>query len=417
MSVFKDDQTTYTGNVDILGNLNVHGDITAGGSSSTSGAIRVALGADTTFWVRSDGSDSNTGLTNTAAGAMLTWNALYTRVVSTYDFKGHTITLKSGTTNTYAAGLFMTVSWVGSGQLIVDLNGCSIAETVTKGIINDVVQPGQITIQNSAGLGTGGVVSSAGFAGIQNDQACDMNIGSGITVGTCFDAGFEATQNGNIFLTAPINVSGSGGHELVLTAQGSNFAFNGQTVNFMNDITYNVATVVAQSSSYIAADSATFNLNGHTITGPRYSALGGQIFTGNAGQSFFPGTTAGILGDGGIYDGSIGVSSVATNGWMVDGSGVADIVIAASSSSADFAIGGGLIMVCDLTTTGQTALFYCAAGVVTKIVGDANWSATTTPGAGAFGIGFSGTFRYRIYNGSGATRHFSCMTIKAYPAS
>jgi len=36
MSVFKDDQTTYTGNMDVIGSLNVHGDLTVGGSDWSS---------------------------------------------------------------------------------------------------------------------------------------------------------------------------------------------------------------------------------------------------------------------------------------------------------------------------------------------------------------------------------------------
>lgn len=259
---------------------------------------RIALTADTTFYVRNTGTAAApVANTNTDAGAMATWNTLYNAVTSTYDFAGFTVTLMSGTQNTYPAGLFMSKSWVGGGQLIIDLNGCSIAETVTKGIINDVVQPGQITIQNGAGLGVGGVVSSAGFAGIQNDQPSDMNIGVGITMGDCFDAAFEATQNGAIYLGAPVNIGGTNAsaRSLALAALGGIIGFNAQQVNFLSNKTYTIATMNAPQGGNIIADGIPFNLNAHTITGPRYfKDPTSFIWTANAISTYIPGSSSGV---------------------------------------------------------------------------------------------------------------------------
>lgn len=272
------------------------------------GTGRTILAGATNVWVRSDGSDALcNGTANASAAsapncAKSTWNNAYSIAASTYDFAGWTVTLKSGTTNTYAAGLFMSSAWLGGGALIIDLNGASIAETVTKGIINDVAQPGTITIQNSAGLGVGGVISSTGFACIQNDQPSAMNIGIGITTGPCFDASYEATQNGAIYFTQPIRVAGAGGHEFALTALGGIIGFNGQTITFTTDQTYTVGTVVVQSGN-VLADAITFSLGGHTITGPRYSVTqNGSIYTGNAGATYLPGTTPGSGDSGGCYD-------------------------------------------------------------------------------------------------------------------
>lgn len=300
-------------------------------SSGTSVFNRIILTADTTFWVRSDGNDANTGLVNTAAGAKRTWNGLYLAFTSLYDAGGKIVTLKSGTTGTYPAGLFMSTAWVGGGQLIIDLNGSSIAETVTKGIINDVVQPGQITIQNSAGLGVGGVISSAGFAAIQNDQPSDMNIGIGITTGPAFDAHYEATQGAGIYLSAPINVTSNGtltAQEFVLTAGGGIFGFNGQTVNFLTNQTFTLGTIVAQSNSSIAANAVTWNLNAHTISGPRYNvSLGGNIYTAGAGATYIPGSAAGIQTSGGLYDGTMGAT-------VIYGGAAANSVLTLSSTNS-----------------------------------------------------------------------------------
>lgn len=289
-------------------------------SGAPPGGGRTLLTGNLTMFVRGDGSDTAcTGLSNSAyisgsfpqACAKATWNVLYITVAETLDFAGGTVTLKSGTTNTYTAGLFMDTAWVGGGSLIIDLNGSNIAETVTKGIINNQVQPGRITIQNSAGLGVGGVISSTGFACVQNSAPSIMNIGAGITTGPCFDASYEATQGATIALSAAVNVKGGGGNELVLTAFNSNFGFNGQTVNICSNQTYSLATVVAQFGSGVTANSAVFNLNPacgggpFTVTGPRYSVTqNGYIYTAAAGPSFLPGTTSGAAASnsGGCYD-------------------------------------------------------------------------------------------------------------------
>ena len=48
--------------------------------------IREKLTASTNFYIRTDGSDSNTGLANTAAGAFLTLQGAYDKIANNYDF-------------------------------------------------------------------------------------------------------------------------------------------------------------------------------------------------------------------------------------------------------------------------------------------------------------------------------------------
>lgn len=291
---------------------------------------RILLSADTTLWVRSDGNDSHTGFANTAGGAKLTWNGLYAAAVA-LDGNGHALTMKSGTTNTYAAGLFMSTAVVGCSSLTIDLNGSSIAETVTKGIINNVVQTCPINIQNSAGLGTGGAIASAGFSAIQNSQPSQINIGAGITTGPCFDAHYEVLAAGGIYLTASVNIIGAAAHNLVLGVNGGIFGSNGQTFNFMNDQAFSDATVYAQLAE-VGLGGATFNLNGHTITGPRFKSVdNGSIHTNNAGPTFIPGSTPGTTNTGGAYDGlcsgSVGLLTTSITGVNFNSAGSDNTVL------------------------------------------------------------------------------------------
>lgn len=113
---------------------------------------REKLTGNRTYYVRPDGSNSNTGLVDSAAGAFLTWNAAYIAVASKIDFAGFTVTISGGASAaTFSAGLLIDFAWTGGGSLIIDLRGSSISETVTKGILINEVLPGLVTIQNKIG--------------------------------------------------------------------------------------------------------------------------------------------------------------------------------------------------------------------------------------------------------------------------
>jgi hypothetical protein len=265
------------------------------GDSTT--IIRTKLTANTTFYVSSTGSD--TGCTGVLASPCATWNHLYVVVASLYDFNGFTVTLTSATATAYTSGLFMSTSWVGGGALVIDGGGSTINETVTKGIINNVVQPGPITIQNI-------IISSTAFACIQNAEPSSMNIGSGVTLGTCNEADFEATNGGNIFASGAsytvTGASGAGNAAHALATYGSVISLVAATATFQNNRTYTVGFVDTQFGT-VQATSFSVVLGGNTITGPRYNAFGNAfINTNGAGANFFPGTSGGVVVSGGCYD-------------------------------------------------------------------------------------------------------------------
>lgn len=100
------------------------------------------LTEDRTYFVRSDGNNTNDCLTdaaddpNTNVGACATWQAAYDKVLHDIDFNNFTVTIKAGSgahTWTMASGvnaMHMSVAWRGGGNLIFEGNVSNPANAV-----------------------------------------------------------------------------------------------------------------------------------------------------------------------------------------------------------------------------------------------------------------------------------------------
>jgi hypothetical protein len=82
---------------------------------------RIKLTADTTFYVRTDGSDSNDGTADTSGSAWLTPQGAYNYILRNIDLRGYVLTVQVGDgTYTAASGtsiLNITGGWVGGGAI------------------------------------------------------------------------------------------------------------------------------------------------------------------------------------------------------------------------------------------------------------------------------------------------------------
>lgn len=304
-------------------------------------AARTKLTADTTFYRRSDGSDTlcngtvNASSASTPNCAKLTWNSLYSTVAALYDTRGFNITLKSGTTDVPTSGLAMNIAWVGGGTLVIDGGGSGINEASTKAIINNAVQPGPFYVRsfsNAAGI------STAAGSCIQNSAPSDMvfdNLtGSGNIIGSCAESDFEALQNSNLYVRGAYTVTGNvttGSH--AWAGYGSLVSMVGATATFSTNRTYSVAFAYALSGGLIEANGWT-KAGAGTVSGPRYNTNAGRINTNAGGANFFPGTTAGVGSNGGCYDNTCWQTAI--NGGSAAGSGVTITSTRNASPSADF---------------------------------------------------------------------------------
>ena len=284
-------------------------------------AGRLFLTTATTYYIRSDGNDGNTGLVNSAGGAFLTWAHALNVIAQTLDFGGQIVTLYNGNAATYTTEIFVKESWVGGGGLVIDLGGGGISATPGyKAFLNTATLPGPITVQN-------GTLNAVTFCNLQNAGIGTVIIGPGLIFNGCGEYDIEATNFGALIggsgasYTVSASGAGQGGH--LGARSGGEIFLVGATANFTASVTYGFGFAVANLGGLIAAGAGSFNLNGHTVTGPHFAVTqGGNIDTQHGGLTYFPGSSAGTIGPGGIYDAILGIGTAAT-GTAINGGALA----------------------------------------------------------------------------------------------
>lgn len=88
------------------------------GTAAVLSQIREKLTAARTYYVRTDGSDSNTGLANNAGGAFLTIQKAVDTVSDSLDLSGYDVVIQVAD-GTYTAGATASGPWVGEGNVYI----------------------------------------------------------------------------------------------------------------------------------------------------------------------------------------------------------------------------------------------------------------------------------------------------------
>jgi hypothetical protein len=256
--------------------------------------LREVLTAARTYYVRTDGSDGNTGLANTAGGAFLTIQKAYD-VACTLDMGGYTVTIQIGD-GTYTGGLLINKPWIG-GNITVQGNSGTPANVVISTsedcIACTVAIPGIFIIKDMK-LTSSASVCIAHF-GIGTLQFGNLNFGSATAayhIGAfTTGASVNAISNYTISGGASIHWACVGGGRI--EAAGLTITLTGTPA-----FSYKFA-VVTQGLGNIRCSSNTFS---GSATGARYIIdSNGVIFTNGAGATYLPGDAAGSVGTGGQY--------------------------------------------------------------------------------------------------------------------
>lgn len=280
-------------------------------SASRTATINVRrLTANTTFYVRPDGDDSNDGFTNTVAGAFRTLSGAYSRVSQEYDSTGYVVTFALGIPGTYVGAAFPSQggtweiagpSWEAAGTYIIESAPglaygiySSLSDLRIRRCAIRTVYTGSETIETGVQAANGGNILLDDIVTIQNNN---RNTYRDIYVNT----------RGNIRCINRIQFGGAGQRfgAVECINQGIFIAADNPAspTQFYTSGTMSMAGVWCRASLGGLANWTNSNLSGAAAVGTRYYAdTGGGIDTSGAVASYLPGNA------GGATDG-------ATMGW------------------------------------------------------------------------------------------------------
>jgi hypothetical protein len=255
-------------------------------AASQASALQVGVGyngSPAVLYVRSDGSDSNSGLANTSAQAFATLSAAFDAAAKHYTEA--TINIGAGTFNSGGSSHYgpckIVIVGAGAGSTTINDLWATALQTVT---VSDC------TVANATGRGitaqgAGAVVElyDVDFAACSNGHLHASDGGKIIASGYTMSGGCSAGAHMSIETFGQIILDS----EVTVTA---NITLSGGFV------------LCGRGPGYAGFSGASFVLGGNTVTGQRYNINACSVCdTDGGGASFLPGTVAGAVASGGQY--------------------------------------------------------------------------------------------------------------------
>ncbi|RKE72594.1 DUF2793 domain-containing protein [Pseudorhodoplanes sinuspersici] len=255
--------------------------------------IREKLTAARTYYVRTDGSDANDGLVNSAGGAFLTIQKAIDIVFGTLDLDAFNATIQLGD-GTYTVGGNATAPRLGTGTVTIQGNA-----THPQNVIVNASSVGCFRAASGASLivkdmelrTTGGtnclVASVGGF----------MQFGN-VRFGTSGSSHMRAEIGGLVEAIGNYSIVGNAGSHINMGLCGV-VRISGRTVMQIGNPTFSGAFVLGTTAGMAV-------LNGNTFTGAangkRYDVtLNAGVNVTGAGVNYLPGDAAGTTATGGQY--------------------------------------------------------------------------------------------------------------------
>lgn len=266
--------------------------ITSVTTTTTTAPVREYLTAARTYYVRTDGSNSNDGLSNTSGGAFLTIQYAVDIVCNTLDINSQVVVIEVAD-GAYDARVTLK-AFVGS--VTVTLRGnITTPANVTISVTGDhaiVAVAGRWAVQGFKVSTTG-----ANFDGLSADGSVRVTYSS-MNFGSCGRFHVYAIGAATVVGTGASTISGGGfGHLGAATA--CRLALNAATLTLSGTPAFN-SFAVGTYGGVIEFYSTTFS---GAATGKRYDvSLNAVIVTSGAGATYLPGDAAGTSSTGGQYN-------------------------------------------------------------------------------------------------------------------
>ena len=266
-------------------------------------ATRDLLTANRTYYVRTDGNDSNDGLTDTPSGAKKTLQGAYNLIASTIDIGGNVVTVQVGP-GTYTAGAQDTGKPAIGGRVFFQGD-----PTTPSNVVIDVSASADdcFLVGQSEFVVSGFRMLSAGSA-LHAARSGTILTGPGLEFGTCTEHHMFVDNGGHLVVNNDYKIIGGAQTHYYQHTNGY-LAIGGVTVTIQNVPNFSVGFAVATIEGVIEAPGITFS---GATTGVRFIVdRGGNIYTGYAGVNYFPGDVPGYVLSG-FYDDSSPISGPPT---------------------------------------------------------------------------------------------------------
>lgn len=258
---------------------------------------REVLTANRTYYVRTDGSDSNDGLANTAGGALLTLQAAWNKVAA-LDLSIYAVTIKVAD-GSYSGVVSMSSMPIGGSSITFEGNtttkaNCHLNTTSTI-FLTSAPLPCSMAIKGFKMTFTGASISAVRMSAPGTIVMSDIELAGG---STGFTGAYHALEKGARIIVSTGHTI-SGGMSCFCQADAGVIQFFGVTVTLTGTPAWSWIGFVANNMGLIIVASVTFS---GAATGVRYnSQTAGGINTGGGGASYLPGNSAGSATSPGWY--------------------------------------------------------------------------------------------------------------------
>jgi hypothetical protein len=253
---------------------------------------RQTLTANHDYYVRTDGSDSNSGLDDTSADAFLTIQKAIDTIALGLDLNGFSVSVKVAA-GTYSAGATISAPFIGRGSVTVLGDAASASSRVIS-----VASGNCFTVSNNAAVSIVGVKMINSGSGNGIDAATGAIVAAGyVDCGAIGGAGYNCGSGAAINISGNYTISGGGMAHWHCGGFG-NIGVGSLTCT-LTDVPAFAAYFVGVAQGSVTCRQVTFV---GTATGRKYLAhYGGVIVAGGFDNNFLPGDLAGYTPVFGAY--------------------------------------------------------------------------------------------------------------------
>jgi len=274
----------------LLAAANNLSELTSAAAARVNLAVREQLSANRIYYVRTDGSDANNGLSNTAGGAFLTiQKAVDTVAAIDLSIYNVTIQLADGT---YTGAVTVSGAWVGSGGVTLQGNVSTPANVLISTGASDcitVLSGGTLTVTGVRLTNTGSFLLNAASGLIRF---------AAVTFGPCGSQQVRVSDCGRAQAIGDYGIDGGAGWHWSAVGNGV-IRVQSKTITLTGTPAFSAGFVNAQIGAAVIVNGNTFV---GSATGPRYTTdTNGAIYSAGAGPTYLPGSAAGTTASGGQY--------------------------------------------------------------------------------------------------------------------